>query len=175
MYMETNKKEPIIDTDRITISEYLRVFLAELAIKEMCEIKINSRSQAERIKSLINIPKNTVFKSLAGFRSSIPYWHEQEVDFVPSNLGKNKGFIFYFICNSCGKLRKDLYFPSMISEPRCRTCCRLQYKQPNRKARSVTRIINKSHISSDDKYMLMKKLQINMHDIKNYLSDYKGI
>lgn len=171
---ETNKKKLIVDEERITIAEYMRAFLDELARKESRRTEINSRFQAERIKGLMNMPENTAFKSINGIRSDYPYWHEQEVDFVPSNLGKDKGFIFYFICNSCGKRRKDLYFPSMINEPLCRVCCRLQYKQPNRKTRALSRIVNKPYISSDDKYALMKRLEVGEEDIDNYLSDYEN-
>lgn len=170
---ETNKKKLIVDEERITIAEYMRAFLDELARKESRRAEINSRFQAERIKGLMNMPENTAFKSINGIRSDYPYWHEQEVDFVPSNLGKDKGFIFYFICNSCGKRRKDLYFPSMINEPLCRICCRLQYKQAGRKERRLSRAFNKDYLSSEYKYMVMKTMKVNESDIENYLSDYK--
>lgn len=173
MCEETTKKQSIIEAERITIAEYLRAFLDELAGKESRRAQINSRFQAERIKGLMNMPENTTFKSIADLRTGYPYWYEQAVDFVPSNLGKDKGFIFYFICNSCGRRRKDLYFPSMIDEPLCRVCCRLQYKQPNRKTRALSRIVNKPYISSDDKYALMKRLEVGEEDIDNYLSDYE--
>ncbi len=174
MYRETNKKQLIIDVEKITIAEYLRIFLIELAKKEGQEVEVKSRFQAERIKGLI--PDNEIFRALADFRTGYPYWHKQEVDFVPSNLGKScfgkdRGFIFYFVCNGCGKRRKDLYYPSMVDEPLCRVCCRLQYKQPNRKTRSLSRIVNKPYFSTDDKYTLMKRLEVGKDDIKNYLSD----
>jgi|GEM_PF-810056 len=169
MCRETNEKQPIIDVEKITIAEYLRIFLIELAKKESREVEIKRCFQAERIKGLI--PDNTIFRALADFRTGYPHWHKQKVDFVPSNLGKNRGFIFYFICNGCGKKRKDLYYPSMIDEPLCRVCCRLRYKQPNRETRSLSRIVNKPYISNDDKYMLMKRLEIGKKDIENYLSN----
>lgn len=169
MYKETSKKQLIIEADKITIAEYLRAFLDELAGKEGERSEMKKRFQAERIKGLIT--DYVIFKSIADFRTDYPYWNEQKVDFVPSNLGKDKGFIFYFICNGCGKRRKDLYFPSMVDEPFCRVCCRLQYKQPNHKTRLLSRIINKSYISSDDKYTIMKRLEVGKKDIEKYLSD----
>jgi hypothetical protein len=174
MYRETNKKKSVIDAERIVIADYLRAFLDELAQKEGKRREIKLGFQAESIKGLMNMPKNTAFKSINDIRSGYPIWYEQEVDFVPSNLGKNKGFIFYFICNGCKRRTKYLYFPSMINEPLCRICCRLQYKQPNRRTRALSRLSNKEYLSTEQKYALMKRAEINKGDIDNYLSDYKN-
>lgn len=167
-----NKRKLHTDVERINISDYMRGFVCELSQKENSPVKITRPFEAERIKGLMNISANTTFKSIADFRSGIPFWDEQKVDFVPSNLGK--GFIFYFLCNNCGKRVKNLYFPSMVEEPLCMRCCRLQYKQPRRKQRVLSELLGRNYLSTEHKYMAMKKLGITRDDIENYLSDYSG-
>lgn len=133
-------KEPIIDW--IDIYDYLRTFLRELSDREGRHVKVKTEFDALRIKGLMNIPKNTTFKSLNDIRSEQPYWKYQEVDCVPSNLGKGKGFVFYFICDRCGRRTKYLYFHTNMEPPVCRKCCRLPYRQAKYKER-VQRVSQK--------------------------------
>jgi hypothetical protein len=113
--------------ERINITDYLRIFLLKLATKEKGSCNLSEKFQAERIKGLLNIANNTAFKSIGEIETGIPYWNEQRVDYVPSNLGR--GFLFYFICNQCGRRVKYLFEYSSIKEPVCRRCCRLSYKK----------------------------------------------
>lgn len=126
----------VIDT--IDISDYVRTFLLQLSELEHDRIRINSEWEAERIKALLNIPKNTMFKSPADLRSGVPYWNEQEVDYVRSNLKQNKGFIFYFICGQCDRRVKRLFFYTLLEPPICRHCCRLPYRQKSYKERKMS-------------------------------------
>lgn len=169
-----NDNNSIAGVERIDITNYLKIFLEELYALEQRSIDLKTKGGATRIKELMNISKNTVFKSLNDFRSSQPYWEEQEVDCISSNLGKNKGFIFYFICNRCKRRVKYLYFLFSLDVPLCRLCCRLQYVQPGRKTRMLSTLINRKYLSTEAKYMIMKKLGITKSDIENYLSDYEG-
>lgn len=173
MYGENNNNS-IAGVDRVYVNDYLRTFLRELSELEHRKIDLVTKGGALRIKELMNIPQNTTFKSLNDFRSGQPYWDEQEVDCIPSNLGKNRGFIFYFICNRCRRKVKYLYFLSSLDAPLCRLCCRLQYNQPGRRTRMLSSLVNRKYLSTEAKYMIMKKLGINKGDIDNYLSDYKG-
>lgn len=172
--MYTDEKENPIsgDLERYDIRDYISTFLIELAELERNPIKLRTIGEASRIKELLNIPENTTFKSTLDFRSGEPYWHRQEVDFTPSNLGRSRGFIFYFICNGCSRRTKYLYSHSLLCEPRCRQCYHLPYRQLNRKTRSLSRLIHKDYLPSEAKYMLMKKLNISRNDIDNYLSDF---
>jgi hypothetical protein len=113
---------------RIDIAEYVRTFLLELArLEKKPFIKLNSLSAMDRVKGLLNIPENTTFKSLSDIRTGFPYWEEQQVDCIGSNLGR--GYIFYFICNGCGRRSKYLYEYSMTLSPLCRVCCRITYRR----------------------------------------------
>lgn len=129
MKYEHKKKEVMNRIQRVDISEYIRTFLLELSKLESSPTKINTWFEATRIKGLLNIPKNTRFKSLTDMRTGFPYWDEQMVDYVPSNLGNKRGYIFYFICNGCEKRVKYLYEYDTLSSPLCRTCCRITYKR----------------------------------------------
>lgn len=129
MQYDHKKKEILNRTQRIDISEYLRTFLLELSNLEAKPVRFNTWFEAERIKGLLNIPKNTRFKSVMDMRMGFPYWDEQRVDYVPSNLGSKRGYIFYFICNGCEKRVKYLYEYDTLCSPLCRTCCRITYKR----------------------------------------------
>lgn len=120
-------KEEIID--RIDIFDYLRCFLHDLSIIENHPVEVKTDFDALRLKGLMNNPKNTRFKSAVDLTSGQPYWKYQDVEYIPSNLGKGRGFIFYFICYSCEKKAKYLYFTSYLEPPVCRKCCRLPYRQ----------------------------------------------
>ena len=128
----THKNKEIFDgLRRIDIAEYKKAFLFELSQKEKREVNVNSPFEVERIKGLINIPENTAFKTLSDIRSGLPYWEEQKVDYIASNLGR--GYIFYFLCNHCGRRVKYLYEYDMTLSPLCRVCCRITYRRERRK------------------------------------------
>lgn len=128
----THKNKEIFDgLRRLDIAEYKKAFLFELSQKEKREVNVNSPFEVERIKGLINIPENTAFKSLGDIRSGVPYWEEQKVDYIASNLGR--GYIFYFLCNHCGRRVKYLYEYDMTLSPLCRVCCRITYRRERRK------------------------------------------
>ena len=163
-------KETLNRIERKDITEYVRIFLLELAEREKRPfIRLTRLSDADRIKGLLNIPKNTIFKSIADFRTGIPYWEKQEVDFVASNLGR--GYLFYFICNRCGRRVKYLYDYIAFGSPLCRTCCQLNYKAPSRKARELSRLIRKPYLSNEAKYMLIKRAGITKEDIPDELEN----
>ena len=130
MYNAT--KEDIIRAGiigKIDISNYVRDFLLELSKSKHQRIKINTELDVSQIKALMNDPRNTKFKSTNDFRDGEPLWKYQEVEYIPSNLGRDKGFLFYFVCTSCGLRAKYLFFYNSLKPPICRFCCRLPYRQ----------------------------------------------
>lgn len=56
-----------------------------------------------------------------------------KLTYTKSNLGK--GFVFWFICNLCGRRVKNLYFPPNSQVLACRTCHRLAYGKQNENKR----------------------------------------
>ncbi|HCY17652.1 MAG: hypothetical protein UR62_C0001G0021 [Candidatus Nomurabacteria bacterium GW2011_GWF2_35_12] len=125
-------------TRRIDIFDYVRSFVRELEQLENKKIKFNNEFEAFRVKALMNIPEKTKFKSVNDLRGN-PYWHFQEVDYVPSNLGKDRGVLFYFICSRCNRRIKYLYFYTEVEPPLCRKCCQLPYRPASYQERKIAR------------------------------------
>jgi len=125
--------------ERIDIYDYLRTFLRELSNKEEKQTEIKTELDALRVRDLMNIPANTTFKSLEDIRNEQPYWKHQKVDCIPSNLGRSRGYLFYFICNSCGRRVKFLYFHTYLESPMCRKCYRLPYTKSPYNQRKLSR------------------------------------
>ena len=137
MEYKHKNKSLLSRVSRVNSTDYVRTFLLELAVLEKKPyIQLNSPAVAERIKGLLNIPKNTTFKSLSDIETGLPYWDEQLVDYIDSNLGQ--GYIFYFICNRCGRKVKYLYEYDMTRSRLCRICCRFEYRRSKHTARKLT-------------------------------------
>lgn len=166
MYNPQQKKTKLLNGiyPRIDISEYVREFLFNVK-KQGGALNANHASGAIHMKELLNNPAYTTFKSIRDFRDGFFYWNEQKVDYVPSNLGRGRGYLFYFICNGCGRRIKYLYECTPLDTPLCRICCCLGYKEPSRKARYLSRLLRKSYLSSEAKYMLIKRAGITREDI----------
>lgn len=122
-------KQILSRIDRLDITDYVRIFLSELSKLERQPVRINTDFDALRVKGLLSTPSKTRFKSLTDLKTGFHYWDEQEVDYVPSNLSRTGGFLFYFICNGCRKRVKYLYEYDTLSSPLCRSCCRIRYKR----------------------------------------------
>lgn len=164
----------IADSTPLNIRDYLDSFLEELGAIEGRHMKINTFSEADRIKALLNMPpRNGRFRDLNDFRNGYPAWSEQKFDYVVSNL--NRGYIFYFLCNRCERKCRYLYYISSRFQPFCRTCCRLRYKAPSRKARELTRLLRKNPLSTEAKYIIIKKAGITLEDLQNFYSQNPNI
>ena len=163
MYRKQERKS-ITALDRKDITDYVRAFVLHMRNKGRV---FNTRHQGEVMNMVeqMNRPEHTIFKSLRDIQGNYLYWNEQKVEFVPSNLGQDRGYIFYFRCNGCGRRVKYLYEHSMLEFPLCRHCCRLPYEQPSRKTRDLSRAIRKPYLSSETKYMLIKRAGITMEDV----------
>jgi hypothetical protein len=143
MYTGLNQK--ITEWARISPSYYLKCFLNELSEMESNKIIINNLGVASQIKLLLNSGVVLSFKSLQKLHNGFCDWYRQGVDFVPSNLGR--GYVWYFLCNKCDRRAKFLYyredFAGYASEPLCRICGSLQYTQPGRKERRISKAFKK--------------------------------
>lgn len=100
--------------------------------------RIHNIPQVEEVKIYLNNPRNTRQKSIGDPRTGIPYWNEQEVGYVHSNLGR--GFLWYFICNHCGRRAKLLYRYNYAKPPLCRLCLGIDYKRRSRKRDRLGRL-----------------------------------
>lgn len=88
--------------------------------------RLHSVGQAEEVKAFLNNPQNTK-KKAARVMTGIRGWNNQEVAYVPSNLGR--GVLWYFICNNCGCRARLLYLYSDANSPLCRPCLGIDYER----------------------------------------------
>lgn len=174
MYGTPKKKPKLTILERKDITDYVRSFVLHVRHGEGRVLKASHRGMAEYMKGLINLPENTTFKSMRDFRDGYYFWHDQKVDFVPSNLGQDRGFIFYFVCNGCGRRAKYLYEYSTIESPLCHVCCRLHYPAPSRRARDISRLLRKPYLSSEAKYMLIRRAGITAEDVAVAIKQFTG-
>jgi hypothetical protein len=164
MYGRRNKKPAITVLDRKDITDYVRAFTLHMREKGHV-FDTRHEGNVRYMVELMNKPENTTFKSVRDLQEDRYYWDYQKVDFVRSNL--KRGFIFYFVCNGCGRRVKYLYEYSVMRTPLCRICCRLDYEPPTRKARELSRLIRKPYLSSEAKYALIKKAGITEDDVRD--------
>lgn len=161
----THKNKGILDrVECKNITDYIKQGIFEMRRKGYY-FNLNNPQEAIRLKELLNDPQNTSFKSGRDPMDGFYYWHEQKVDFVHSNLGNDKGSVFYFICNNCNKRVKFLYEYSSLYPPICRKCCRLGYRYPNRKEKDLSRVLRKPYFSQEDKHWIIKRAGITKEDV----------
>lgn len=153
---------------RVDITDYVQEFVMHMRRTQGRIFDRRHPGEAENMKQMMNDPRNTTFKSIRDLRDGDYYWHEQKVDYVRSNL--KRGFIFYFICNACGRRARYLYEYSSLESPLCRICCRLNYEQPGRKAREISRLIRRPYLSTEAKHILIRRAGITSDDITSAYS-----
>ena len=163
------KDTNIYNWGKIKVRDYLQAFLDELSEKENNKVILNSAGEVIRIEGLLGIGALQYFKSLQLMHRGFHDWHEQELKFTASNLGR--GYVAYFVCNRCLKSVKFLYYnqdgDNYFEQPLCRMCCGLKYAQPRRKQRRLSRLLNKDYLSTEHKYRLIKDTGITVQDVKD--------
>lgn len=87
--------------------------------------RVSDEKEADIIVDIVNNPTVPQYCAILNIQGQHDY--TQQITYVPSNLGRGKGYIFYFICNGCGQNTKYLYMLANGSIFRCRGCNRLRY------------------------------------------------
>lgn len=154
------------EPDRINITDYVHTFVRAYNKKYGVKLKTGYLGGAEYLKRLLNASQDKVAPYLEKLEGLF-YWNSQRVDFVPSNLGENKGYLFYFICAYCDSRVKLLFRRKIGEQPACRTCRDIGYKptQSRRQVRRLSRLIHKKYLHSEDKQALIKYAGITKEDI----------
>lgn len=161
--MYRKKAPPLPVYERKDITDFIDTFMYQMHVTRGRVYNRRNPGEVEDMKQTINDPRNTSWKSLRDIQTGEHFWHEQEVDYVRSNL--KRGYIFYFICNGCGRRVKYLYVYTMLDSPLCRHCCRLKYEQPSRNARALSRALRRPYLSSEAKYTLIRRTGITTEDV----------
>lgn len=128
-------KRPVVEeSQKISAGICVRNFLAERQISAIRR-KLDLNKE-EDIKELISeIESGSTFNLKQEKGDNIEYTEPNNVrlTYTKSNLGK--GFVFWFICNTCRKRVKFLYFPPNSQVLACRKCHRLAYDKQNESKR----------------------------------------
>jgi hypothetical protein len=173
-YQNQDQWDFITEPDRIDITDYVHTFVRAYNKKYDVKLKTGYLGGAEYLKGLLNASQDKVVPYLEKLEGLF-YWNSQKVDFVPSNLGENKGYLFYFICAYCDSRVKLLFRRKICEQPACRTCCDIGYKptQSRRQVRRLSRLIHKPYLHSEDKQALIKYAGITKEDIPEDLEREK--
>jgi hypothetical protein len=98
--------------------------------------RVRTLKEAQWVLGQLNTPQAR-FGSLRSVQSDGKCW--QQFDFVQSNL--RNGYIFYFVCDRCGRRAKYLYQPDGLFYYACRDCHKLSYPAPQRRNKRASLIL----------------------------------
>ncbi len=125
-------KRPVVENSQVNnVSVFVRH--SYLLIKEKLKEKGEylDLNKEEDVQMFIDLVQQSVTVNLrqenSGNVSCTEHMNPMKLAYTRSNLGK--GFIFWFICNLCGKKVRYLYFPPNSEVMACRSCHRLAYKK----------------------------------------------
>ena len=124
------KRPAVEESQKISASICVRNYLFERPISIISH-KLNLNNEQD-VKDLISeIEGGTTFnlKQQNGVNTDFTEPNIVKLTYSKSNLGR--GFVFWFICNLCGRRVKYLYFPPNSTVLACRSCHRLTYDKQN--------------------------------------------
>jgi len=131
-------KRPVVEeSQKISAAICVRNYLFERPIPIGSErIDLNCEQDVKNIISEIESGTTFNLKHQNGLDTDFTEPNKVKLTYSESNLGK--GYVFWFICNVCGKRVKYLYFPPNSTILACRNCHRLTYdkQKENKKLRA---------------------------------------
>lgn len=127
-------KRPVVEnSQRTNVSVFIRHNYLQVKdqLKEKgVEFDFNNE---KHVKLLIEVLEQGIKLNLKqennGNVSCTEHMNPIKLTYTRSNLGK--GFIFWFICNLCGRKVRYLYFPPNSEVMACRNCHKLAYQKQN--------------------------------------------
>lgn len=118
---------------------------------------ITLEEEALRIKSLSHSVK------IEREKSSYPVF----IDFIRSNLGATHGFVFMFVCPSCGSFHRYLYFLHGSSILKCRDCHNLVYKSQKESDKRINKLLKDPILFNE--FLSSNNLTKNLLALKTYI------
>lgn len=135
MFQPSYGKRPLVEnSQKISAAICVRNFLFDL--KGMVIGRNFDLRNEEDVKDLLRkIELGTTFnlKQEKDGEAEFTEPNNVKMTYTKSNLGK--GFVFWFICNLCGRRVKYLYFPPNSQVLACRDCHKLAYEYQNESKR----------------------------------------
>lgn len=127
-------KKPVVEnSQRTDVSVFIRHNYLQITdqMKRISQKKLDLNNE-EDVKLFIELIEKGVklnLKQENNGEASYTEWNSVKVTYTKSNL--RKGFVFWFICNICGRRVRYLYFPPNSEVLACRVCHRLAYRKQN--------------------------------------------
>jgi len=130
-----NKKPLVEECQALRVSNSIRSIYLQVKdnYKKQYGKDVDFKDESS-IRKFIDLVKNTIGVNFTQETNNEVYQSKPNpinLTYTKSNLGK--GFIFWFICNGCGRKVRFLYFTPYSEELLCRTCHRLTYRKQNLK------------------------------------------
>ncbi len=141
--MEYSKyeKRKVEVLERISAQEYMWRYFHGEATNEAYNSTVRLQGSAMLIqwpKGARNVGSHNIMDATGEL-----CWKGQIIESVPSNLGRGRGVMWYFLCKDCNNRVKHLYFTNYLRAPLCRRCCKLPYRQPTRSERKISRYLTR--------------------------------
>lgn len=144
MFRLSYEKRPLVEnSQRVSASICVRNFLFELDSKAIGRtFNLNNEEDIKNLLQRIEIGTTFNLKQEKGEEEEFTKPNSVRMTYTKSNLGK--GFVFWFICNICGRRVKYLYFPPSSQVLACRICHRLAYENQNenKRLRILSRLLD---------------------------------
>ena len=132
-----DKRPLTINSQRISASVFVRNFYFEVKQKASDDKKrLLDLNREEFVKKLIRmIEEGSTVNLKQEVDGKVEFTDQNQVKmtYTKSNLGK--GFVFWFVCQVCGRRVRYLYIPPNSQVSACRICHRLTYHQQNESKR----------------------------------------
>jgi len=131
-----NKRPLVEECQVIRVSNSIRsqYFQVKDSYKNLYGKDVDFQDE-ESVKKFINLVKGSIRINFTQTVNNETYQSKPNpinLTYTKSNLGK--GFIFWFICNGCGRKVRFLYFTPYSEELLCRNCHHLAYEKQNKRS-----------------------------------------
>lgn len=127
-------KKPVVENaQRTNISVFIRHNYLQIQdrVKSIGKDPLDLSNETD-VQTFIRILEEGVTLNLRqdnNGETSFSEPNKVHITYTKSNL--SKGFVFWFVCNCCGRRVRYLYFPPNSEVLACRRCHRLAYKKQN--------------------------------------------
>jgi cell division septum initiation protein DivIVA len=147
MFKPLYNKRPIIEEcQALRVSNTIRSLYLEAKkyYKHIYKEELDFNNE-ESVKKFIDLVKDNFKVNL--IQTTNDKTHQTKpnpinLTYTKSNLGK--GFIFWFVCNGCGRKFRFLYFTPYSEELLCRNCHHLAYEKQNKRSDSLIKELIKN-------------------------------
>ncbi len=135
MYPINMSKRPLIENSQVinvanVVSEDIRKFNRLLTEKGKPTLNLTNEKDIQQLVDFVRLGTTINLRREAQGQVDLSAENKVGLTYSLSNLGK--GYVFWFLCNLCGRRARFLYIPANSEIMACRLCHRLSYKKQNK-------------------------------------------